>query len=86
LSSSRRKVVTGVVGALLIVAAGALSVFPGPLSIPLMLAGLTVLSWEFSWARNGRKWLVAKFRQFNEWRKARKGGGHAGDSRSRRVA
>lgn len=88
LSSSKRKIATGVIGALLIVAGGALAVFPGPLSIPLMLAGLTVLSWEFTWARNGRKWIVAKFRRFQEWRKARKDGKDGGttDARTRRVA
>jgi hypothetical protein len=86
LSPPQRRIATGVVGVLLILAGGALSVLPGPLSIPLVLAGLTVLSWEFTWARSGRRWIAAKVRQFRTWRKARKGGGDAGDSRTRRVA
>ncbi|MGH2720281.1 MAG: PGPGW domain-containing protein [Actinomycetota bacterium] len=88
LSPAQRKVVTGVIGALLIAGGAAVSVVPGPLSIPLVLAGLTVLSWEYTWARNGRRWLVTKFHRFKEWREARKArkAGEAGDRTHRRVA
>lgn len=85
LTPARRRVVTGVIGALLIAGGAALSVVPGPFSIPLVLAGLTVLSWEFTWARTGRRWLVAKFHRFKQRRKERKAR-HAANPPTRRVA
>ena len=46
-----RRVVVSVVGGALIVAGLLLIWLPGPFTIPLVLLGLIVLSWEFKWAK-----------------------------------
>lgn len=46
-----RRVVVSVVGGALVVAGLLLIPLPGPFTIPLLLLGLTVLSWEFKWAK-----------------------------------
>jgi hypothetical protein len=66
-----RKVVTGIIGALLLAAGVAITPLPGPFSIPLILAGVTVLSWEYPWAKRARQWTLDKFRNFRERRRAK---------------
>ncbi|HEX2259316.1 MAG TPA: PGPGW domain-containing protein [Actinomycetota bacterium] len=46
-----RRLVVLIVGSTLITLGMFLIPFPGPFTIPLVLLGLTVLSWEFSWAK-----------------------------------
>ncbi|MDQ4142257.1 MAG: PGPGW domain-containing protein [Actinomycetota bacterium] len=46
-----KRMVVSVIGTTLIVAGLVLVILPGPFTIPLILLGLTVLSWEFRWAR-----------------------------------
>lgn len=46
-----RRVVFAALGGSLIVAGALLIPLPGPFTIPLVLLGLTVLSWEFRWAK-----------------------------------
>ena len=72
LSPPARRTVTAVLGLTLVGVGLALTPIPGPLSIPFVLAGVTVLSWEFRWARTLRGRVVGKIRQLNEDRKERK--------------
>jgi len=51
LRSGKRIAVT-VIGFGLVVAGLVLIVFPGPFTIPLILAGLAVLATEYAWARH----------------------------------
>lgn len=46
-----RRVSIGILGAALIIAGLLLLPLPGPFTIALVFLGLTVLSWEFAWAR-----------------------------------
>jgi hypothetical protein len=60
-----RRIIVLVIGTTLIATGLALIVVPGPFSIPLFLLGLTVLSWEFAWAKRllfGMKQKVKTFR------------------------
>lgn len=71
---SKRIAVT-VVGATLVLAGLVLIVFPGPFTIPLLIAGLAVLATEYAWARRAldetkKKAKVAKERLFRRRRKA----------------
>jgi Flp pilus assembly protein TadB len=68
-TNSARKVLAVTSGSLLLVLGLALLVLPGP-GIPLILAGLTILSVHYRWARRLRtrisretKRLVARFRR-----------------------
>jgi putative transmembrane protein PGPGW len=72
LSPGNRKLVTGLIGLVLILGGAALMPVPGPFSIPVILAGLTILSWEYVWARKGRAWVGAKVRTVKKWRAARR--------------
>lgn len=45
-----RRVIVAVVGGTLVLLGAALVVLPGPFTMPLVLAGLVVLSSEFAWA------------------------------------
>jgi len=51
LRSGKRIAIT-VIGFGLVVAGLVLIVFPGPFTIPLILAGLAVLATEYAWARH----------------------------------
>ncbi len=46
-----RRIVVSIVGGALIVGGLVLIPLPGPFTIPLLFLGLTVLSWEFRWAK-----------------------------------
>ncbi|MGI8426403.1 MAG: PGPGW domain-containing protein [Actinomycetota bacterium] len=46
-----RRIVLGVVGGGLLIIGAILLPLPGPFTIPPVLLGLTVLSWEFPWAK-----------------------------------
>jgi hypothetical protein len=63
------RVVAFVVGLVCIAAGLALSVLPGPLTIPPLLLGLWVWSTEFRWAQNLFRRLRIKARQ--AWRHAK---------------
>lgn len=52
---SGKRIAVSVVGAGLIAAGLALIVFPGPWTIPLIIAGLAVLGTEYAWARRALK-------------------------------
>ena len=61
-----RRLIVLVIGSTLIATGLALILVPGPFSIPLFLLGLTVLSWEFVWAKRllfGVKQRVKRFRE-----------------------
>lgn len=58
-----RRLAALVVGGSLIALGMALIVLPGPFTIPPVLLGLTVLSWEFGWAKRLRHQLRAKVKQ-----------------------
>lgn len=64
-----RRIVVLVLGCTLIAAGLALIVLPGPFSIPLVFLGLTVLSWEFAWAK---RVLVSTKQKFKDFRDARR--------------
>ena len=64
-----RRIVVLVLGCTLIAAGLALIVLPGPFSIPLVFLGLTVLSWEFAWAK---RLLVSSKQKFKDFRDARR--------------
>lgn len=46
-----KRIAITVVGVTLLLAGLALIVFPGPFTIPLLIAGLAVLGTEYAWAR-----------------------------------
>lgn len=46
-----RRIVVSIVGGALVAGGLVLIPLPGPFTIPLLFLGLTVLSWEFRWAR-----------------------------------
>jgi hypothetical protein len=46
-----RRLVVLIIGSTLIALGLFLIPLPGPFTIPLVILGLTVLSWEFSWAK-----------------------------------
>ena len=46
-----RRIVVSIVGGALIAGGLVLIPLPGPFTIPLLFLGLTVLSWEFRWAK-----------------------------------
>lgn len=46
-----RRLVVLIIGSTLIALGLSLIPLPGPFTIPLVILGLTVLSWEFSWAK-----------------------------------
>jgi ABC-type Co2+ transport system permease subunit len=56
-----RRIVVTILAALLFVAAAFIVPVPGPFSVLLVLTGLTVLSWEFEWAKKLRSRACAKF-------------------------
>ncbi|MEX2588440.1 MAG: PGPGW domain-containing protein [Actinomycetota bacterium] len=58
-----RRLAVLVVGGSLITLGLALIVLPGPFTIPPVLLGLTILSWEFGWAKRLRYHLKAKAKQ-----------------------
>lgn len=47
---SKRALIT-IVGAALVVAGLFLIIFPGPFTIPLVIAGLAILATQYAWAR-----------------------------------
>jgi uncharacterized protein (TIGR02611 family) len=64
-----RRIVILVIGSTLIVAGLALIPIPGPFSIPLILLGLTVLSWEFAWAKRLLYRIKSKIKDFRDARR-----------------
>jgi uncharacterized protein (TIGR02611 family) len=54
-----RRAAIVVAGFALLLAGGALLVLPGP-GIPLVVAGLALLSLEFHWARRLRDWVLRR--------------------------
>ncbi|MEO7804027.1 MAG: PGPGW domain-containing protein [Actinomycetota bacterium] len=68
-----RRVAIGILGGALIVAGLLLIPLPGPFTLPLLFAGLTVLSWEFKWAKRTlfqvrRRFAAIKARRANRSR------------------
>lgn len=57
----------GVVGAAMIIAAPLTGWLPGPGGIPLFLAGMAVLSTEFLWAKNSKRWMLRQLRVYLNW-------------------
>lgn len=57
----------GVVGAAMIIAAPLTGWLPGPGGIPLFLAGMAVLSTEFLWAKNSKRWMLRRLRVYLNW-------------------
>ena len=66
-----RRIIILVIGTTLIATGLALIVVPGPFSIPLFLLGLTVLSWEFVWAKRLLFGMKQKVKSFKESRRRR---------------
>lgn len=66
-----KRVVVGVVGGSLIVIAIVIVPIPGPWSIALTLVGLTILSWEFHWAKRLLFRLKTKVKALRARRKRR---------------
>ncbi|MGH2703515.1 MAG: PGPGW domain-containing protein [Actinomycetota bacterium] len=66
---STRRVAVGILGGLLIITAVVIIPIPGPWSLALGLLGLTVLSWEFHWAKRLRLRLQAKIKELRRRRK-----------------
>lgn len=63
-----RRVGIAILGAIFIAAGLALVPFPGPWTIPPIIVGLTILSWEFAWAKRllfqvKRRWKSVKARR-----------------------
>lgn len=70
---STRRVAVAILGGFLIafgLAAFVLPIVPG--AIPSILLGLTVLSWEFQWAKRARFELKRRWKRFQARRKNRK--------------
>jgi phosphotransferase system glucose/maltose/N-acetylglucosamine-specific IIC component len=67
-----RRIVILVIGTTLIATSLALIVVPGPFSIPLFLLGLTVLSWEFAWAKRLLFGMKQKVRTYRKRRRRRR--------------
>lgn len=61
------RVAVAVFGVMLMIAAPAFGVLPGPGGLPLFLLGLAVLATEFHWARRFNKWLVRRMRAYLNW-------------------
>ena len=66
-----RRIVLALVGTALILTGLALIVFPGPWTIPLVIAGLTVLSWEFRWAKRALFQIKHRIKQWRQGRRKR---------------
>jgi uncharacterized protein (TIGR02611 family) len=66
-----RRVLVLVLGAALMLAGLVLIIFPGPFSIPLFLLGLSVLSWEFPWAKRVLFQVKHKIKAFTQARRNR---------------
>lgn len=67
-----RRLIVLVLGVSLMLTGLVLIVFPGPFSIPLFLLGLTVLSWEFPWAKRVLFQAKTKIKEFTRARRNRK--------------
>lgn len=61
LRANVRRVAAIVGGSVLLAVGLALLVLPGP-GIPLIIAGLALLSTQFEWARRLHQWVHARFR------------------------
>lgn len=57
----------GVVGTAMIIAAPLTGWLPGPGGIPLFLAGMALLSTEFLWAKNTKRWVHRQLRAYMAW-------------------
>ncbi|MGI5952267.1 MAG: PGPGW domain-containing protein [Brooklawnia sp.] len=57
----------GVLGAALVIAAPLTGWLPGPGGIPLFLAGMALLSTEFIWAKNSKRWLMRRLATYLSW-------------------
>ena len=58
-----RRILTLILGILLIVSAGLIGWLPGPGGMILFLLGIAVLASEFAWAERLRDWILSKLRQ-----------------------
>ena len=61
-----KRMIVAVIGGTLIVAGLVLVILPGPFTIPLLILGLTVLSWEFRWAKRAlfaARWKARELRE-----------------------
>ncbi len=66
--TTTRKVVVAVIGGALVLVGAALMVLPGP-GIPVLLAGVGVLAFEFE---SVRRWRDDQKNRFQRWRESRR--------------
>lgn len=67
-----QRIVVTVIGATLVIGGIALTPLPGPWSLPIVLAGLAVLSKEYDWAKDAREWVRSKYKEVAAKLKARR--------------
>lgn len=66
------RIVVGIVGFLLMVAASVSGPFPGPGGIPLFLLGLAVWASEFEWAHKHMRFFRRQFDRYLGWNRRQK--------------
>lgn len=67
-----RRILVTILGILLVVGGLAITWIPGPWSLPIVLAGLAVLSSEYDWAKDLRSWAREKYEKTRDrWRARR---------------
>ena len=59
-----------VLGGTLVIGGILITPLPGPWSLPIVIAGLAVLSKEYDWAKDAREWVRAKSKQVRDKFKA----------------
>ena len=67
-----KRVLITILGATLVIGGIVLTPLPGPWSLPIVIAGLAVLSQEYDWAKDAREWVRNKSKQVAEKLKARR--------------
>lgn len=58
-----KRIAITVIGATLVIGGIVLTPLPGPWSLPIVIAGLAVLSQEYDWAKDAREWVRSKSKQ-----------------------
>jgi uncharacterized protein (TIGR02611 family) len=66
-----QRILITILGVLLIVVGIIITPLPGPWSLPLIIAGLAILSSEYDWAKDARDWIREKSRKVAEKIKSR---------------
>lgn len=67
LPDSPRRILTFILGVLLVITAGLIGPIPGPGGMILFLLGIAVLATEFTWAENLRDYLLALLKQAGQY-------------------